>query len=113
MRPLPVLLALVGAIGLAACFPPRGNVEPPAADAAITAAALKRFPGTTAEQVALGRTVMVGNCKACHGLPAIASEPAEEWEQEILPEMAAKAKLSETDKAALVRFVLGARDTVK
>lgn len=113
MRPLPVLLALIGAIGLAACFPPRGNVEPPAVDAAIIAAAQKRFPGTTAEQVAVGRTVMVGNCKACHGLPAIASEPTEEWEKDILPEMSVKAKLSESDKAALARFVLGVSDTGK
>lgn len=113
MRPLPVLLALIGAIGLAACFPPRGNVEPPAADAAIISAAQKRFPGTTPEQVALGRTVMVGNCKACHGLPAIPSESADEWEKDILPEMTVKAKLSESDKAALVRFILGVRDTSK
>jgi hypothetical protein len=110
MRPAILAIALLSVVALAACFPPRGNAPVPELTPAITASAAKRFPGTTEAQVAQGRALMVAHCGECHGMPAIDSEPAQEWADEILPEMAKKAKLNADETAALTRFVLGVRD---
>ena len=55
-----------------------------------------------------GRELYTGRCTACHTPQPVAKYGAAKW-GEILVEMSDEAKLSKTDEAAVVAYVLAAR----
>ena len=51
-----------------------------------------------------GRGVFVSRCSNCHNLPDPAQKTAEEWPAAV-DEMAARARLSDQDKANVARYL--------
>lgn len=61
-----------------------------------------------AARLARGREIYLDGCVRCHGLYRIERYSAAEWQQ-ILPEMAREARLSEADEAAVGAYLAAAR----
>jgi hypothetical protein len=66
-------------------------------------------PDATLQQLGHGRDLFTSKCGHCHNLPDPKEQTAEQW-RPIMDEMADKAKLSADEKAAVLAFVLAARD---
>ena len=56
------------------------------------------------EQCEEGRHIFVSQCTECHGLKDVRSRTITEWRAEVLPRMAAKAKLSPHQEAAVLAY---------
>lgn len=55
----------------------------PAPTSADVARASQRFPGTTAERLARGRSLYVQSCAGCHSLKSPDEVPPAQWAEEI------------------------------
>ncbi|MCC7107992.1 MAG: cytochrome c [Deltaproteobacteria bacterium] len=87
------LLALVGCATLA---------QPGPVDAAFAA---ERWPGTTLDDLAQGRSLYVKRCAGCHALYRPERYPPERWAPHI-DEMAERAALKAGERETLLRFLL-------
>jgi hypothetical protein len=52
-----------------------------------------------------GRELYVGKCTKCHSAEVVRKFPMSEWKEEIMPEMAKKAKLSPAEEDAVMAYV--------
>jgi mono/diheme cytochrome c family protein len=93
------LAAAVVAAFAGACTRPVAS--PVAADARW---AEQRWPGTTVVDLEQGRGVFVSRCSNCHSLPDPTQKSADEWPSAV-DEMAARARLSDEDKARVARYL--------
>lgn len=75
------------------------------------AAAQKRWPDATAQQIAEGQTIYTTKCIRCHSAKSVDSEPEEEWGP-IMDRMAPKAKLTAQENENVKRYVLATRDVL-
>ena len=60
------------------------------------------------DPMALGKRVYFGQCITCHVPEPIVNYSSDEW-REIVADMAPEAKLTPTEEAALLRYVLAER----
>lgn len=63
-------------------------------------------------KLAEGRQVLATHCVKCHGAPRIAHHSVDDWNNEILPEMTRKAKLTPQQAALLKNYVLTAHQAL-
>jgi hypothetical protein len=69
------------------------------------------FPGTTSDQLVMGKTLFEGNCGTCHALKKIDDYTEEQW-REINPKMVAKANkykdanLSAEAEQSILKYVV-------
>ena len=89
------------AAGAIACG---GTLPPPTTTDAK--AASTRWPGTSIEQLSLGRRAYLAQCGKCHSLKSETAVPKEVWE-ETVNRMRAKngAKLSDEEVADIARYL--------
>ena len=71
----------------------------------IDAAASKRWPGITEEEVYRGRSLYRDQCSGCHSLHSPAEFSPAQWDT-ILPVMQGKARTREADKMPMVQYVM-------
>jgi mono/diheme cytochrome c family protein len=64
-----------------------------------------RWPGTTVEDLARGRTLYVRRCSGCHNLVLPQAFPPEKWPK-LVDEMAARARLRPAERDDVVRFLV-------
>jgi hypothetical protein len=113
-RHLPVLalstLTLTLALVLAAaCGPP---FQPPPVSPRLVALGQARWPDTTAASLARGRATFVASCGKggfCHRLRDPRAYPAARWPR-ILEKMAKKARLDDSQREDVLRFLLSVRE---
>ena len=98
-RRLLLVAALCGAA--VAC----ARVVLPIATPADVARAGERWPGTTASELARGRSLYAGHCGSCHRPVAPESRAAEEWPAHV-HEMQGQAKLSDEQARLVVRYLV-------
>lgn len=70
-----------------------------------TAANLAISTGIDPNQAARGRTIYITSCVRCHSPEPIARYDLVRWQTKILPDMAERTKLSESDTQALVAYI--------
>jgi len=63
-------------------------------------------------QLAEGRQILASHCVKCHGAPQVARHSVEDWNEDILPAMTKKAKLSNQEAVLLKNYVLTAHDAL-
>lgn len=73
--------------------------------------AQRTFPGVTLAQIEEGKTLFETHCDKCHALKKPESHTEMEWHN-IVPEMAAKAKIDEETEGKILRYVLAMREAV-
>lgn len=95
---------------LSACGFPKSAAAPGAVSPAEVSAATSKWPDATEAQLTTGRDTFIARCNHCHGYPDLASVSEGDWPG-ILDRMAKKASLDATQKEAVLRFVLVARNT--
>jgi len=78
--------------------------------AAQMESALKRWPGTTAENLLAGHSIYTNKCNQCHGNFDVAQFSEKKWLHEI-DDMSPKANLTDTEKLNLTKYLLSLRDT--
>lgn len=80
-------------------------------DAQLTAVNA-RFPNTTMEELKKGHSIYIGTCTKCHSAKDVTvyTEPKL---LKIVDVMAKKAKITEEEKQALIKFAIGVRATSK
>ena len=61
-------------------------------------------PGADLSQIAQGRTIMTEKCVKCHGLKNPDKHTPDQWVK-IMEKMGKKAKLSDNDKALVLKYV--------
>ncbi len=95
------LFTMVVASAAVAC----GGTLPPPATGDVKAAST-RWPGTSLEQLQLGRRAYLAQCGKCHSLKSETAVPKEAWE-ETVARMRSKhgAKLSDEDVASISRYL--------
>jgi hypothetical protein len=62
--------------------------------------------GSNLSSTGSGRSILTGQCTACHAQPSIGSYSASQWTQSIIPSMSAKAGLTSDQTQALQNYVL-------
>ncbi len=102
----PAALVVVGLLS-AGCFP-KAAPAPPALSANSVTRASARWPGVTAEALAMGRDRFVARCNGCHGYPDLRAIAEDRWPG-IVTEMGKKANLGDAERDAVLHFVLTAR----
>ncbi|HYG15382.1 MAG TPA: hypothetical protein VEC12_06470 [Bacteroidia bacterium] len=101
-----LFLACISAVILAGCAATRYTVNPPAQ--AELAAAQKRWPSITLNELQNGHTIYTTKCNKCHGLKNIMKLTESHWDHEI-DEMAPKAKLTAEEKETLKKYIFTVR----
>ncbi len=96
--------------GVAGCLPPRDHAALPEVSDRMTTWATGQWADATTTQLMHGRDTMLGKCTACHSMPSPDHESAKEWPS-VMKSMSHKAKLPDTDEAAMLRYILAARET--
>ncbi len=90
MKPLLITLSVIFIIACSS----KKNITTTVAPTTFTPAELERaafkFPGTTNDQLVLGKTLYDGNCGTCHGLKKAGDYTESQW-REINPKMVVKA----------------------
>jgi hypothetical protein len=71
-----------------------------------------RFPDVTKEELEKGHSVYTGACTRCHGTKDVTAY-TEPRLLEIVEDMSKKAKITNEEKQALIRFAVGVRATSK
>jgi len=104
-----LVVVLVGAAALAGCLAPREHAVLPAVSPPMAAWAVAQWPDATAGQLSHGRESMEGHCTSCHGMPSPRHETAKDW-PDVMQDMAGNAKLGAADEAAMLRYILSARN---
>jgi hypothetical protein len=92
---------------LAACFPKAGTVPGPLSALAIESAQAK-WPGTSAEELELGRQLFLNHCNSCHSYPDRITYNEAEWPK-ITQRMGRKVDLKEAETELVLRFILANR----
>jgi mono/diheme cytochrome c family protein len=64
--------------------------------------------GTSMGTLQEGRHLYTGRCAACHSVDPVAKHSPKDW-RKIMDDMAGKAKLTPTEKSAVLAYVLSAR----
>lgn len=67
-------------------------------------AAAQRWPGTTANDLADGRTLYVERCAGCHSLPLPNAYHANAWPK-VIDEMADRAHLSKDERTRVLHYL--------
>jgi mono/diheme cytochrome c family protein len=78
-------------------------------EAQLTAIKAK-YPDVTAEQLSEGHSIFIGACTNCHGQYNIYKRSEASWLHEI-DDMSPKAKLTDSQKDALTKYVLAMKAT--
>ena len=99
MKPSP--FHLLATALLAGCAMP--NLAPPVSPA-MTARAGR--PASTLEE---GRRLYTGRCATCHSIDPVGKYSAPRW-REIIADMADEAKLTPTERDAVLAYLLAARE---
>ncbi len=108
MRKTTLIIAILfGSFTFYQCTGPAAVISSPA-DKEL-AAAVKRWPDATKEQLTEGYTIYTTKCTKCHGDKGITSRSEAEWATAIAS-MAPKAKLTDVEKENLTRYVYTARE---
>ena len=103
-----VALALALATALAGC----GGPWLPVATAADATRAQERWPGTTADELNHGRTLLLRRCSSCHQTPSPSERAAADWPAQI-DEMAERSGLATGEGPQISRYLQAvARDQV-
>jgi mono/diheme cytochrome c family protein len=76
------------------------QVAPP-----VESLAVQARTGSTG-QLVQGREIYVTKCAKCHRVEPVRKYPANQWENEILPEMAEESKLTAGETAAVRAYVM-------
>lgn len=101
---------------LAGCKSKKNTTETtsePNDNAMQLAAARTKFPNATEPEMKKGKEVYFGtSCTSCHGAKAITNVPAEEWPS-IIDRMAIKAKITEEEKDAVLKYVTGVKGAAR
>ena len=95
-----VVFLLVAHVGCASL-----SARAPAVSATMAAAAAAR--GDDPAGLARGRALYVGRCTRCHAAVAVTDRTPQQW-REIVPRMAAKARLTAAETADLAAYVAAA-----
>ena len=101
MKPL-YLIAAIGVALLTACNQ-QNNFPPP-----VTEQAARYSPHAVVE-LQKGRELFARRCNECHVLPAVASNPANEWPH-IVEWMARRADISEIERKLITSYLVAARE---
>jgi mono/diheme cytochrome c family protein len=64
------------------------------------------------EKLAEGRQILADSCVKCHFAPRIAHHSKQDWEDDILPTMSLKAKLTDEQAALLRSYVMTAHEAL-
>lgn len=111
MKKVVLIAALaVSASVLYQCKSTQKAASAPSPEATL-AAAQKRWPDATAQQITEGQTIYTTKCVRCHAAKSVDSEPEAEWGP-IMDRMAPKAKLTAQEKENVTRYVLATRDVM-
>jgi len=89
MKPFLIILSVIFIIACSSKKNISTSAPSPFSPAELERAASK-FPGTTGDQLVLGKTLYEGNCGTCHGLKKVADYTESQW-KEINPKMVVKA----------------------
>lgn len=73
------------------------------------AVALKTWPATTLDELKEGQAIYKNQCTECHKAFTITKFSEKKWKHEI-DDMSPKAKLTETQKEKLSKFILSYRE---
>ncbi len=65
-----------------------------------------------AETLAAGREAYVSRCARCHSLEPIDKYPAQQWREQIIPDMARRSRLTPEQTAALEAYLLVAHEAL-
>jgi hypothetical protein len=127
MKTITHTMIVCALVGIAACHSTRKNKSSETAsgspatparssdgifapgDAELKAVAVK-FPDVTMQTLTEGHSLYTGACTHCHGAKNIYSRPVERWPS-IIDNMAAKAKFTEAQKDAVLKYVLSIKAT--
>lgn len=105
-------LACVGAVvAITGCLPPRDHATLPEVSDRMVTYATGQWPDATPTQLMHGRDTMLTKCTACHSMPSPDHESVQEWPS-VMKSMSKKAKVADTDEAAMLRFIIAARESV-
>ena len=80
-------------------------------DEQVYAFAQSKYPEISQSEFQEGKSILNNQCKSCHGIKHIQSRSEQEWQQ-ILSEMAPKAKLNASQKNNLTRYLFGFREAL-
>ncbi|MDF2448839.1 MAG: hypothetical protein K0R26_1343 [Bacteroidota bacterium] len=69
-----------------------------------------KFPDATHEKLSEGHAIYTGVCTKCHGAKSIYRISEDKW-QPIIDDMAKKAKITDSQKDALTKFVFSVKAT--
>jgi mono/diheme cytochrome c family protein len=86
-----------------------GNGVYPPGNEELTAIQVK-YPGVTLQTLTEGHAIYTGACTNCHGAKSIYSRPEEMWPG-IMDNMAPAAKISESQKDAVLKYVMAIKAT--
>lgn len=70
----------------------------------LLAVAKTKFENASLEQLSAGHDLYFGKCTNCHGAKKISKFPTENWPS-IIDDMARKARISDTEKQAVLQYV--------
>jgi mono/diheme cytochrome c family protein len=62
--------------------------------------------GAKSGQLALGREIYITRCAKCHSVEPVRKYPRDQWEREIIPEMAEETNLNASETEAVRAYVL-------
>ena len=102
--------SLVLIVALSACGFPKTAAAPGAVSPAEVTAATGKWPDATEAQLKTGRDAFVARCNHCHGYPDLSSVPDDKW-PDVMDRMGKNASLDATQKEAVLRFILTAKNT--
>jgi len=105
------IITLAGAGLLAGCLEPREHADLPAVSPQMAAWAATQWPDASPAQLGHGRETMESHCTSCHGMPSPLHETAKDW-PDVMQDMAGNAKLGAGDEAAMLRYILSARNAL-
>ena len=95
-------LAVAVAVAVGACA--TAVVVPTASDVAVAA---RVYPDVTLHELSDGRALFVSRCAGCHQLPSPETRRPEEWPV-VVDKMAPDAKISDSDRALIERYLVAA-----
>ena len=109
-RALGSLAVLGGVFALAGCLPPRDHANLPEVSDRMVTYATGQWADATPTQLMHGRDTMLTTCTACHSMPSPDHESVAEWPS-VMKSMGHKAKVSDADESAMLRYILAARES--
>lgn len=108
-----ILMAAVVTLAIAACKTKKAAMSSSgnSMDFDTQLSAIKdRFPDASTEELKTGYAVYTGPCTSCHGAKDVTGYTEEKLLQ-IVDNMAKKAKITDAEKQALIRFAVAVRAT--